>query len=72
MYCSVNGNHLSVYEDGEKFVRIFTFRSPVESACMNGEDKVVATYTDVGNNTHPLYTELYETSGHLIRKTHCS
>lgn len=39
---------------------------------MNGEDKVVATYTDVGNNTYPLYTELYETIGRLIRKTHCS
>ena len=72
MYCSVNGNRLSVYEDGGKLVRTFTFRGPIESAYMNGEDKVVVTYTDVGTTTHPRYTELYETSGRLIRKTRCS
>ena len=74
MYCSVNGNRLSVYEDGGKLVRTFTFRGLIESAYMNGEDKVVVTYTDIGNNAnpHPRYTELYETSGRLIRKTRCS
>lgn len=74
MYCSINGNRVDVYEDSGKLIRKFiAFRGPVESAYMSGNDKVVITYTDVMNNStpHPRYTELYETSGKLIRKTRC-
>ena len=73
MYCSTNGNRVDVYEDSGKLIRKFSFRGPVESAYMSGNDKVVITYTDVMNNAtpHPRYTELYETSGKLSRKTRC-
>ena len=73
MYCSTSGSSVSVYEDGGRLVRRFSFRGPVESAYMSGNDKVVITYTDVQNNLspHPRYTELYETGGRLIRRTRC-
>lgn len=73
MYCSTNGNRVDVYEDSGKLIRKFSFRGPVESAYMSGNDKVVITYADVMNNAtpHPRYTELYEISGKLIRKTRC-
>ena len=71
MYCSASGSVVSVFEDSGRLVRKFSFRGPVESAYMSGNDKVVITYTDVLNNSHPRFTELYETSGRLIRRTHC-
>ena len=63
----------SLFEDNGRLVRKFSFRGPVESAYMSGNDKVVITYTDVQNNLspHPRYTELYETSGRLVRRTTC-
>ena len=71
MYCSASGSVVSVLEDSGRLVRKFSLRGPVESAYMSGNDKVVITYTDVQNNSHPRFTELYETSGRLIRKTRC-
>ena len=73
MYCSVSDNRVSLFEDNGRLVRKFSFRGPVESAYMSGNDKVVITYTDVQNNLspHPRYTELYETSGRLVRRTTC-
>ena len=74
MYCSTIDRCVSVYEDSGRLVRkLSSFRGPVESAYMSGNDKVVITYTDVMNNLspHPRYTELWETSGRMIRRTRC-
>ena len=74
MYCSTNNNLVEVHEDDGRIVRLFPpFRGPVENAYMSGNDKVVITYTDVMNNLspHPRYTELWETSGRMIRRTRC-
>jgi hypothetical protein len=57
-----------VFEDSGRLVRRLSFRGPVESAYMSGNDKVVITYM-LDNKFR--YTELWETSGRLIRRTPC-
>ena len=73
MYCSTNGNAVSVFNDNGGLVRKISFGGPVESAYMNGDDKVVITYSEGHPKLGPRsrYTALYETSGRLIRKTSC-
>ncbi len=57
-----------MFEDSGRLVRRLSFRGPVESAYMSGNDKVVITYM-LDNKFR--YTELWETSGRLIRRTPC-
>ena len=71
MYCTTNGNHVDVLEDNGRIVRKLSFRGPVESAYMSGNDKVVITYTDVLTSLRPRYTELWDVSGRMIRRTRC-
>ena len=74
MYCSIIDNRVEVREDDGRTVRrLIGFRGPIESAYMSGPDKVVITYTDTANNLspHPRYTELWDVSGRMIRRTRC-
>ena len=69
MYCTTNGNHVDVLEDNGRIVRkLPAFGGPVESAYMNGNDKVAITYTVDGRYR---YTELWDVSGKMIRRTRC-
>ena len=68
MYCSINGNRVDVFEDNGRLVRRLSFRGPVESAYMSGNDKVVITYTLDGKYR---LTELWDISGRMIRRTTC-
>ena len=68
MYCSTNGNHVEVREDDGRIVRrLPPFRGPVESAYMSGNDKVAITYS----NGNFRYTELWDISRRMIRRTAC-
>ena len=73
MYCTIEkNNYVFVYEDSGRFVRKIGVNGQVESAYMNGVDKVAITYAANSNVNPPLrYTELWDVSGHLIRRTSC-
>jgi hypothetical protein len=65
-------NYVFVYGDGGRLVRKIGVNGQVESAYMNGTDKVVITYAANSNvNPRLRYTELWDIGGHLIRRTSC-
>jgi len=68
MYCSTNGTTVKVYNDKGGVVCSLSLGGPVESAYMNGEDKVAITYKP---SPHSRYIALYDTKGRLLRKTSC-
>ncbi len=67
MYCSTSNSRVDVYEDGGRLARRIIVNGTVESAYMSGDDKVVITYS----RGDFRYTELWETSGRLIRRNSC-
>lgn len=72
MYCTTDKNYTFVYEDDGRLVRKISVNGQVESAYMNGTDKVAITYAANSNvNPRLRYTELWDISGHLIRRTSC-
>ena len=73
MYCTIErNNYVFVYEDGGRLVRKIGVNGQVESAYMNGVDKVAITYAANCNvNPRLRHTELWDISGHLIRRTSC-
>ena len=72
MYCTTDKNYTFVHEDDGRLVRKISVNGQVESAYMNGTDKVAITYAANSNVNPPLrYVELWDISGHLIRRTSC-
>jgi hypothetical protein len=73
MYCTIEkNNYVFVYEDSGRLVRKIGVNGQVESAYMNGTDKVSITYTANSNVNPPLrYVGLWDVSGCLIRRTSC-
>ena len=68
MYCAIKNTWVEVMEDDGRVVRkLIGFRGPIESTYMSGNDKVVVTYS----NGSFRYTELWDVSGKMIRRTRC-
>ena len=67
MYCTTAGSHAEVYEDNGRMVRRIIVNGSVENAYMSGNDKVAITYS----NGNVRYTELWDISGRMIRRTAC-